>query len=266
MERQMSIRTVTVLVILLAVASLAHAQTPAPPPPPPPPPLWDVQVGASFVGTSGNSETSSAGADFAYHFRGPVWQVDSNASLVRTTDHGVDTAERYLAGIRGQRVLTTRIKLTAGERAEHDHFSGIDFRNVLDGGLTWALVHEPRWTLDGTTAIGWSHEEPTFGPARNDTVGVLQALSRIPFGTAGDTTQRLTFYPNFTDGSNYRTEAEVTAQAALNTRLALRVGYLLRYSNEPVLGFKKTDTMATASIVIRWRASTPAPGAVPAKP
>ena len=45
----------------------------------------------------------------------------------------------------------------------------------------------------------------------------------------------------------------------MNARLALKLAYLLRFSNEPVPGFKKTDNTTTASVVLRWKATTPAP-------
>jgi len=224
--------------------------------PPPPPPPWDVQIGAAFVGTSGNSQTSSTGVDFAMHQRGPVWQMESAASLVHISNHGVDTAERYLAAYRAQRSLSPIVKLTAGEKAEHDPFSGISFRNILDAGLGWALVRQPRWSLDGTTAVGWNHETTKLGPTRDHSIGVFQVLSRVPFGTSGDASGRVTFLPDFSQTSAYRSEAEVTAQAAMNTRLALKLGYLVRYSNAPVPGFLKTDNTATASVVLRWRGST----------
>jgi putative salt-induced outer membrane protein YdiY len=236
--------------VFVAIAGLAAAQTP-----PPPPPVWDTQVGASFVGTSGNSETSSTGADFSLHRRWPVWLFESAATAVRTSDHGVGTAERYLGAVRGQRKLEGIIGLSTGWRVERDKFAGINFRSVLDAGLSWALVHQPRWTLDGVTAAAWNHEKPTVGVGVNDPVGVLQAVSRVPFGTAGDTTQRFTFYPDFRRRSAYRSEAELSAQAAMNSHLALKLGYLYRRSNEPVPGFKKTDNTTTASVVLRWRAA-----------
>ena len=93
----------------------------------------------------------------------------------------------------------------------------------------------------------------------DDPVGVFQLLSRIPFGTAGDTTQRFTYFPNFRSSSAYRSEAEITAQAAMTAHLALKIGYLFRYSNDPVPTFKKTDNTTTASIVLRFKATTPAP-------
>jgi putative salt-induced outer membrane protein len=245
-------------VLLLASALPLLAQSPAPAPAPPPP-LWDAQLGASFVGTSGNSDTASTGIDFAAHRRGPVWQIDSAATAIRTSSDDVTTAERYLGMVRGQRTLTSIVGVTAGVKLERDRFSGLEFRSILDAGLSWALVHHTDWTLDGLTSIAWDHESRTVGDGLNDPVGVLQLLSRIPFGSAGDTTQRFTFYPDFTASSAYRSEAEITAQASMNAHLALKIGYLLRFANEPVPGFKKTDNTTTASVVLRWKAATPAP-------
>jgi len=249
-------RRVVLASLLCLSAQGAFAQPPAPKEPPP---LWDAQVGASFVGTSGNSEQTSIGADFAAHRRGLVWKFDSTAQGVRTTDHDAKTAERYLGMIRGQRALTTLLGVSVGERLERDRFAGIDVRSILDAGLSWALVRRTDWTLDGVTGIGWNHESRTVGSNVNDPVGLLQLLSRIPFGGAGDTTQRVTFYPDFKNSSAYRQEVEITAQAAMNARLALKLAYLLRFSNDPVPGFKKTDNTTTASVVLRWKAATPAP-------
>jgi putative salt-induced outer membrane protein len=251
-----SIRPVLTIALCVSCALPAAAQAPAAPPPPP---LWDVQVGASFVGTSGNSDTSSVGADFGAHRRGLVWKIDSEASLVRSSNQDEKTAERYLALLRGARKLTKIMGLTSGIKLERDQFSGLDFRSVVDGGLSWALVRRPVWTLDGVTGIAWNHESRTDGDTLDHPVGLLQLLSRIPFGTAGDTTQRFTFYPDFTESSAYRSEGEIAAQAALNSRLALKLGYLIRFANSPVPGFKKTDTTGTASVVVRWKAATPAP-------
>jgi putative salt-induced outer membrane protein len=236
----------------------AFAQAPAATPPPPPPPLWDAQVGASFVGTSGNTNTGSTGADFAAHRRGALWQLESTATVVRSHSEDETTAERYLGTFRAQRKLTPIIGLTSGIRLERDRFAGLNLRSILDGGLSWALVHHPEWTLDGVTSIAWLHENRLEGPGVDSPIGVFQLLSRIPFGTAGDTTQRFTYYPDFKTSSAYRTEAEVTAQAAMSAHLALKIGYLLRYSNDPVPGFKKTDSTTTASVVLRWKATTPA--------
>ena len=176
----MSIRRVLMLPLWLAVAIPAAAQAPAPPPPPP---LWDAQVGASFVGTSGNSDTSSLGANFGAHRRGLVWKIESEATAVRSSSLDVTTAERYLGLLRAARKLTPIIGLTSGIKLERDQFSGLDFRSILDAGLSWALVRGPGWTLDGVTGVAWNHETRTVGETIDHPVGLLQLLSRLPFGT-----------------------------------------------------------------------------------
>jgi hypothetical protein len=166
-----------------AFAQTPSPQTPAAPAPPAapePPPLWDTQVGASFVGTSGNSDTGAFGADFQLHRRWPVWQLEAAATAVRTTESGTTTAERHLGTIRGKRALNEIISLTTGERAERDRLAGIDFRSILDVGLSYALRREPRWILDGLTSIAWKHEAPITGPDVNSPVAVLQLLSKVP--------------------------------------------------------------------------------------
>ena len=151
---------------------------------------WGDAVGASFVGTSGNTETTTVGGEFTLVRRWPAWRIESGASAIRTSDHDVRMRRTNLAAIRGKRQLTAILGLSAGERVERDRLAGIDFRSILDGGLNWALVRLPRWTLDGLTALVWTHEELSPGPSSDHPIGVLEAVSRIPFGASASSTQR----------------------------------------------------------------------------
>lgn len=247
--------TYCLLMVLAAVPVQAQPAAPAKEPPP----LWDVQLGAAFVGTTGNSDTTTFGSDFSLHRRWPLWVIEATATTVRTTDHDATTAERYIASFRGDRKLTPRIDFTTGERAERDRFAGISFRSITDAGLKYGLVRQSAWTLDGLTSIALNHEDYVQGENLNHVIAVLQALSKYAFSTSADTTQRFTFYPDFQQSEAYRAEAEVTAQAAMNSRLALKLGYLWRFSNVPAAGFVKSDNTATASVVLRWKAATAAP-------
>ena len=147
-------------------------------------------MGAAFVGTSGNTETSTFGADFLVNRRWPEWRLTGTAGAVRASDDGEPTAERYSATLRGDRVLTSFLSLTAGEKAERDELAGIALRNIADAGLSWALIRQPRWTLDGLTSMAWLYEDQIGGPMINSPAGVFQLLSKVPFTTGADTSQR----------------------------------------------------------------------------
>src|SRR5262249_44886046 len=81
---------------------------------PPPPPLWDIQSGAAFGGTSGNTDTTTTGADFSANRRGLVWLLEAAAKAVRTSTNDETTAERFLGDVRGKRKLTEILGLSTG--------------------------------------------------------------------------------------------------------------------------------------------------------
>jgi putative salt-induced outer membrane protein YdiY len=252
------LRTSGVVIMLSSGGGSVASAQPAAPAEPDAPPIWEVQLGASFVGTSGNSDTSSFGANFEAHRRWPAWVLDGVANTVDNHQNGVQTAEQFMAGLRARRAISERISATSGIKLERDPFAGIDVRSTLDGGLAYSVVKRPQWTFDALSSIAWTHEDRVTGETLDEVGAVLGALNKYTFGTTGDTTQRFTFYPNFTTATRYRSEAEVTAQAAMNKRLALKLGFLWRYAHDPVPGFKRSDTTTTASIVVRWRAAVPA--------
>jgi putative salt-induced outer membrane protein YdiY len=219
----------------LAVARPSLAQAPAPP-------AWDLELGASFVGTSGNAETSSTGANLTLHRRWPNWQIESESTAIRDQENGSRTTERYLTSLRAQRPLSPLVGMTTQARVERDLIAGISFRSILDAGVNWALVHSERWTVDGISAAAWSHEEQFDGLRRDDPTGLVQLVSEIKVGATGDTTQRVSYYPNFGRRTAYRSEVDLSMQAAMNSRLALKLGYLLRTRTRRCLDFGRRTT------------------------
>lgn len=247
-----------IIVGFIAATERGSAQAQADPEALPP---WEAKLGASFVGTSGNSDTASTGANFDAYRQWNVWRLEGLASAVLTSQNDRQTAEQYLTAVRTKRHLTDGISATSGLRFDRDRLSGIALRSLLDGGLSYLLVKRPEWEVNGLTAMVWSHEDRTTGEVLDDAEAVLQLASKYVFGTTGETSQRFTYYPDFTNSTAYRAEAELTGQASMNKRMALKFGFLWRYAHDPVPGFKRSDTTTTASIVVRWLADTPPPPA-----
>jgi len=68
--------------------------------PPPAQEPWKLELGLSYVATGGNSETSSAGADLDYDQRWAQWAIAAEGGMVRATEEGSRTAERYTGRVR----------------------------------------------------------------------------------------------------------------------------------------------------------------------
>ena len=73
MDRARAKRSGFGMVLLLAMAATAPAQTPAPAPPPPPPPPREGTAEFSFVGTTGNSDTTAFGLAGEFIARPAPW-------------------------------------------------------------------------------------------------------------------------------------------------------------------------------------------------
>ena len=221
-----STRYLSVLAVFLVLTCAprpSFAQTPAAADAPP---LWDAQVGASFVGTSGNSDTASTGADFSAHRRSMIWKLDAGATLVRTSTDGEATAERYLASFRADRRLTSRIGLTSGAKAGARSIrrtghavgarrrfelgprpaSGVDARRGEQPRLAARVAHHRR-------RCGRSHRRAAAPEPHCRSVAPATRRSDSPT------------YPNLKTAAAYRYEAEITAQAAMTGHLALEIGY-----------------------------------------
>ena len=73
-----------------------------------PEPAWVGSLGLSWVATSGNTDTSSIGADFALDRKPEPWGLSLVARGNRADDQGVKTAENLLFSARGTRAIGNR--------------------------------------------------------------------------------------------------------------------------------------------------------------
>jgi putative salt-induced outer membrane protein YdiY len=250
----------------------SHAETQAPPgppnppapptqpgqpatpatPPPKPPPTWNFKLGLSYLATAGNADTSSAGVDAGYRREWGVWSLDANAAAVRATRNDVETAESASSQLRGRRKIVDGLEATAGLRSEMNRFAGIDLRTIADTSLSWNAVTTPSWRLRTLYGLSWTREEPRGErPVSTSLGGLLQLQNTVKISEGSELNGQVTAYPDMEDTEDYRINANLALQAALNRHLALRIGYDLKYDNEPIRGFERTDTTSTASLVVQ---------------
>ena len=212
-------------------------------------PAWTSTLGLSFVATSGNSTTQTLGLDLAVARKPQPWGLELGASALRAEQEGDLTAERYLAFVRGKRALSERWELFAGASGAQDEFAGFDLRAVVEGGAIYKAMLGPEHELAFDGGLTWTHEEYVTDLEDEYVGGVLGLAYAWHITETAALAQRLKWYPNFETSEDWRAESETSLQAAVSTHVALKLGYQVRYENEPVAGFDDTDTTTTASLV-----------------
>jgi putative salt-induced outer membrane protein len=251
-----------IVLTMVARPSCAAQQAPAgpptqpsatpPAPPPKPTPTWDLKLGLSYLATSGNTDNSSTGFDASYRQEWGVWSLDANAAAIRATRNDVETAENASSQVRGRRKIVDGLEATAGLRGETNRFAGVDLRTIADTSLSWNAVTTPTWRLRTLYGFSWTREEPHGEqPVRASLGGLLQVQNIVKISEGSEINGQVTAYPDMEDTEDYRINANVALQAALNRHLGLRLGYDIKYDNEPIRGFERTDTISTAALVVQ---------------
>jgi putative salt-induced outer membrane protein YdiY len=216
-------------------------------------PLWEGGLGFSYLATAGNTDTESFGLDLKIDRRATPWGVKVRGKFNRAEENDHLTAERYFLMIQALRGLSERIDLFAALSGEQDRFAGIDFRVVVAGGVEWKALLGPKHLLDIDLGLTWTDETGLLPEFDDSFIGSLLGLdySWVLSKTA-KLTQTATFFFNFDQTDEWRLTTDTGLQAQVIERLAVKLSYEIRYDNKPLLIFKDTDTIAKASVVLRF--------------
>lgn len=233
-----------------------------------PEPNWTNELGLSYVGTSGNTETSSLGLDFKSERKPTPWGLNLAATFTRAEDGGTVTAEQYYVGARGSRELSERWSVFVGLSWARDPFSGFDNRYIAEAGAEYLAISTEKNTLSFDAGLTWTSEDqitqrevvPPQDPPEFeeiiDTVdwfgGVLGLTWEWKFSQSASLSERLLYYPNFDNTSDWRVGSDTAVKASLTKMLALQFSYLVRYRNQPIDDLEKTDTTTKASVVLSF--------------
>ncbi len=233
-----------------------------------PEPNWKNEVGLSYVGTSGNTDTSSFGLDYKGERKPTPWGLNLIAMFTRAENDGDVTAEQYLVGVRGLRQLNDRWSLFAGLSWARDPFSGFDNRYIAEAGAEFLAVKTDKHTLSFDAGLTWTSEDqitlrevlpPADPPVYEEDIHAVDWFGGVAglkwdwaFSKSASLSQRLLYYPNFDDTADWRIASDTAVTASLTRMLALQFSYLVRYRNQPIDDLEKTDTTTKVSVVLNF--------------
>ena len=233
--------------LLLAMAPPLHAQQP-----PPPPPAREVKAEFAFVATSGNAATQSIGAAGDVTFRPPDWVVNGKAAFIRNESNDIVSAKSFATLGRVARILTPRLQGFGQHAFLRDLFSGIRSRNTVDGGLSYLLVQTERHALFVDGGLGFLNEQRTLGSDLSTGLGTAGTRYKLTISETSDFTDDLLIAADFAEDGTWRASHAAAVTARVATILSLKLSNVIRFVNVPVPGFKQTDTVTSAALVLSF--------------
>jgi putative salt-induced outer membrane protein YdiY len=226
--------------------SFAFAQQPAPPK------AREGKAEFALVTTSGNASSQSVGAAGQLILRPPRWVIDSKAAFVRNEAEGVVNAKSFAALGRGARVLTPRLQAFGQHSYLRDLFSGVQHRNNTEGGLSYLLLQTVRHTLSADGGLGYLNEKRTIGATLSTPTLGTGGRYKLRLSETSDLTEDLLLTFDLADEGTWRVNQAIALTATVVPLVSLKLSNVIRYVDEPVLGFEQTDTITSAALVLSF--------------
>jgi putative salt-induced outer membrane protein len=234
-----------VVTVLAPLAAAAQA-------PPEPPPRHEGSAEFAFVGTTGNASTQTIGLGGESTYRPAPWVWKNKAAFVRSKAESELKAQTLLFLTRAERDIRPRLAGFGEYGYFRDEFAGIDHRNSVAGGLTYKLIDLAAHLLSIDGAIGYLNEDRLDNENVSSATYGTGAAYRWKLSETATVTEEARFTGTFADGKDWRILQAVAVTARLTELLSLKVSNTVRYVNDPVPGFKATDTNTSIALVAKF--------------
>ena len=216
---------------------------------------WKGSVNLGGSMTRGNSKTAQGNA--ALVLEGELdglgalrFTAEGNYGESETDGERTTTVENARAGLKARKDLHKRVFVAANAAVRYDELARIDYRYTVGPSLGVFLVKKDRVKLELETGAVHIWEK-TDG--QRDDYTAYRAAERLDIALS-DTAkfwQTAEYIPQANDFDDYLLVVEAGVEAAVNSRLSLRLVWQSQYDSRPAEDVKKHDQTLIAGIGIK---------------
>jgi putative salt-induced outer membrane protein len=201
----------------------------------------------------GNSDSQSYNAKELLKEKWDENSLQFTGRFLKTKTSGIENARYWSTGLRYDRELSHRLGVFLGELLESDKYAGYNQKYNTDLGAKYAIMKEAKFLWDAELGYRYTVENDFIGDQKK--LHYMRAYTEATKEWTEGVSTKLWFeyLPNFTIGSDYQMNSEISVTAALTNIFSVKSGYLLRYDNLPNPGaHAKTDTLFTTALVAKF--------------
>ena len=213
---------------------------------------WSGTAEVSLIATSGNSDTRTFGLGGEVTYAPSTWRWLGRASYVEAEADDQLRARAQSAMVEMSRAVSGRLEVYGRAGYLRDLFAGVERRLTTEGGLAYTAIATEPHSLRLLAGFGFTGEQRVAGD--DPSLRSANATGRYTWAVTETSALRdeASFVAGLNSGDDWRFTNEVSATAALSTRLSLKVSHKLSYLNRPVPGFRKTDAILSAAMVANF--------------
>jgi len=224
-------------------------------------PHWTGSGELGISSATGNSRSQNVNAMLAVGLDDGRWHHDASAFWLRnrgefrtdSNQNGVfestmrDTANRYGLAFSSAYDLSPRSYVVGALRYDNDQFASFRWRGVAAAGYGYRWYDDARLRLMTEIGPGFRRSHDAYsGRVENEAIG--RGLADLNWRMTDNTRLIDTFLVE-SGRLNTFVQNDLGVQVSMTDRLALKVGYQVRYNSKVDPGFKKTDTTTMLNLV-----------------
>jgi len=222
-------------------------------------PEWDTTVAAGVSLTRGNSRTMLLNGSVITERKGAPDELkfgaEANYGETEVTDtNGTKSMEANVQNARGfadyRRLLTARDFAYLGVELRHDDIAGLDYRLVAGPGVGRYWLKGERQRL--MTELGAAYVREKQAGDTDDRV-VLRLAERYEWKLSATAKlwEAVEYLPALEDFERYLLNGEIGIEAAVNTRVSLRLVAQDKYNSEPAPGSDANDLLVIGALTCK---------------
>lgn len=194
---------------------------------------WRGSADLGFTLTRGNSETTTFSVAGLAVWRGERSRWTMDASFLRATDEGEETANKGDGAVRYDRFPSERFFVFGRAAASYNQPAGLDLRISPSAGAGYQLVQTDRHELTVRGGGSWIRDEFTDGTSDEAFHVLLAQAYHWELSETADLEQSLTYEPKAEALRDYLLTAQASLAATITGGLGLKLSVRDEFDSEP---------------------------------
>lgn len=198
-----------------------------------------------FIGTTGNTETSSLNTGVSATYKKGRWEHDASVAALFSSENDVTTAEAYEAAWRSRWDFSERDFIFGRLNWRKDRFAAFDTQFSQTLGYGRRILTGPTHTLNAEAGAGARQSEDQFGLSQDETILFGGLDYKWQFSETAHFEQTVAIEAG---EDNTFIESKSSVSASLVGALSLVASYTVRNNSDVPAGTEKTDTQTAISL------------------
>jgi putative salt-induced outer membrane protein YdiY len=217
---------------------------------------WEGSINFGFNLTRGNSSTRNLNLAFKAARKTRKDKISLYASSIYATNDEpgatpATTANAEQGGARYDRDFDGRMFAFGSGDFQSDELQDLELRSVLGGGLGVHLLKSPAIALDLLGGMNYTREN--YSAYTNSfPAGTFGQELRFKFLSHSEITQRMHFYPDFSNTGEYRFAFQIAEVSKLNSWLGWQTSFSNIYVTNPPAGKQRNDAVLTTGLHVNF--------------